>query len=277
LPARLRDALSRVSPEAQICSERPVFILSAGWRSGSTLLQRMIMEHNSDLLIWGEPFAHSQIWRGMTNQFRSFTEDWPREEWFLSARKAGRLSDEWVANLYPDVARLLDAHRQFFNVLFGEQARARGRNQWGMKEVRLTIEDASYLRAIYPKCKLLFLYRNPRDAYLSYRKIGAAWYARWPDKPVATAFGFGRNWASMTRGFIRGHKDVDGVLIRYEDLDDPRELERIESCLGWPMPRLSQMNRVGKSKRIRMDSLPRVERMLLDCAVGRTFREAGYS
>lgn len=172
LPARLRDALSRVPAEAQICNDRPVFILSAGWRSGSTLLQRMIMEHNSDLVIWGEPFAHSQIWRGMTNQFRSFTEDWPPKEWFLSARKAGRLSDEWVANLYPDVARLLDAHRQFFNVLFGEQARAGGRSQWGMKEVRLTIEDAIYLRAIFPKCKLLFLYRNPRDAYLSYRKSG---------------------------------------------------------------------------------------------------------
>lgn len=33
----------------------PIFLLSAGWRSGSTLLQRLIMS-DARVLIWGEPY-----------------------------------------------------------------------------------------------------------------------------------------------------------------------------------------------------------------------------
>ena len=35
-------------------NEEPIFLLSAGWRSGSTLLQRLIMS-DSNVLIWGNP------------------------------------------------------------------------------------------------------------------------------------------------------------------------------------------------------------------------------
>ncbi|HEY1890274.1 MAG TPA: sulfotransferase [Steroidobacteraceae bacterium] len=276
LSARLRDTLARISPEIQSSDESPVFILCAGWRSGSTLLQRMVMEHNSDLVIWGEPFAHSDIWRGMANQFRAFTADWPREDWFLSARTGLDLANVWVANLYPDVARLLDAHRRFYDAVFGEQSRSFGRKTWGVKEVRLTIDDATYLRVLYPKCKLIFLYRNPRDAYLSYRKLGAAWYRRWPDKPIATAYSFGRNWAEITHGFIFGYKDVNGLLVRYEDLDIPAEVKRIEGYLGWPVPRSSEMKSIGKSRLLQIQELSRVQRVLLNFGVGGTFKDAGY-
>lgn len=276
LPARLHDAVSRIAPQASACNEAPVFVLSAGWRSGSTLLQRMIMEHNHDIVIWGEPFAHADIWRSMASQFRCFTARWPPERWFLSAGKASNLTDYWVANLYPDIADLLDGHRKFYDAVFGRPSRARGCKTWGMKEVRLTIDEAGYLRALYPKCKLLLLYRNPRDAYLSYLKLGAAWYRRWPDKPVATAYSFGRNWAEMTGGFIRGCKDVGGLVVRYEDLDDASEVKRIENYLGWPVPRASGMNLVGDSRRSRIQCLPRMQRILLDLSVGRAFKDAGY-
>ncbi len=38
--------------------ERPIFILSAGWRSGSTLIQRLIMSKER-ILIWGEPIIET--------------------------------------------------------------------------------------------------------------------------------------------------------------------------------------------------------------------------
>ena len=235
------------------------------------------MEHNTDILIWGEPFDHSNICQSMADQFRSFTTRWPPDEWFLSKRRESKLSDDWVATLYPDIDRLFDAHRHFLNVLFGEQARSTGRSEWGLKEVRLTVDHAAYLRALYPNCKLVFLYRNPLNAYLSYRNWGVAWYAHWPDKPVSNAFSFGRNWARLTRDFIDKHLEVDGILIRYEDLDNPDDVKRLETYLGWPVARSSELRRIGESSTTgARERIPCFERILLHLGVGKTYRRAGY-
>lgn len=133
LACRLQEALAWTSPETRECDEQPVFLLSAGWRSGSTLLQRMLMEHNPNIILWGEPFDHSNIYDGMANQFRPFTAQWPLKRFFLSKRADSNLSDKWVANLYPDVDHLLKAHRRFFDTVFGGPARATGHRCWDIK------------------------------------------------------------------------------------------------------------------------------------------------
>ena len=46
----LSEALDSDAPE-----NRPVFVLAAGWRSGSTLLQRLVMS-SGETLVWGEPY-----------------------------------------------------------------------------------------------------------------------------------------------------------------------------------------------------------------------------
>ena len=107
LRARLDDAFVWASENVKKCSDEPVFILSAGWRSGSTLLQRMLMQNNERILIWGEPFHQSNILDCMMNQFRCFTAEWPKERHFLSRRNDRKLSDQWIANLYPDVDFLI--------------------------------------------------------------------------------------------------------------------------------------------------------------------------
>jgi hypothetical protein len=277
LASRLQDALARVSPQTRECDEQPIFLLSAGWRSGSTLLQRMIMEHNRDILIWGEPFDHSNIHDCMANQFRCFTAQWPFERFFLSKRDDKNLSDEWVANLYPDVDYLVKAHRRFFDSVYGEQARATGRNRWGIKEVRLTIDHAMYFRALYPKCKILFLYRHPHDAYLSFRRLEARWFRSWPDDLVNTPYNFGRHWAEMTHSFLEGHRSVGGLLIRYEDLDNPADVERLSKYLGWPVSRSSTLQRrdIGDSRGTPA-KLPRPDRAILDFVTRKTQKAAGY-
>ena len=277
IDSRLKDVLTRASPRTRECDEQPLFLLSAGWRSGSTLLQRMLMEHNRDILVWGEPFDHSNIPECMMTQFRSFTAQWPFERFFLSKHAERTLSDEWVANLYPDVDYLLNAHRRFFDVLFGEPARAVGRTRWGFKEVRLTIDHAMYFRALYPKCKIVFLYRKPHDAYLSYRRLQALWFRSWPDELIATPYAFGRHWANTTRGFLCGHKKVNGVVIRYEDLDNPAEVERIANYLGWPVSRSSQLKRRDMAGfRETRDDLTGLDGVMLNFATGRVRKDAGY-
>lgn len=282
LPARLDDALRWISEETRPDDEQPVFVLSAGWRSGSTLLQRMIMENKRDLLMWGEPFPHCNIHDGLVNQFRAFTGNWPPRPYFLSGMKLQDPSDTWVANLYPDVDDLLKAHRSFHHTLFAEPAHKAGWKSWGLKEVRFTIDHASYLRVLYPKSKIILLYRNPYDAYLSYSHWNTTVFRTWPDRFVATPYAFGRNWAELTRGYLEGHKKVDALVVKYEDLDSPEAVGRMQSYLGWPVPRSSEMRRIREpdyskaARKPKRKSLRATERAMLNLATGSVLGEAGY-
>ena len=56
---------------------------------------------------------------------------------------------------------LFDAHRSYYRRLFADPAAEAGRRIWGFKEVRLTMDHAAYFRALYPKCKIILLYRHP--------------------------------------------------------------------------------------------------------------------
>ncbi|MGH8318301.1 MAG: sulfotransferase [Steroidobacteraceae bacterium] len=284
LPSRLEDALARTPERRCLADEQPVFLFSAGWRSGSTLLQRMLMEHNEDLLIWGEPFARSNIHDGLLNQFRAFTRQWPPDSFFFSKMEVNKIADTWTANLYPDVDYLFHAHRSFYHRLFADPAARAGRKNWGFKEVRLTIQHATYFRTLFPNCKIVLLYRHPHNAYLSYRESGMTWARTWPGRYVSTPLAFGRSWAEITRGYIEGHAKVDALLIRYEDLDDPAHVARLESYLGWRIPRSSEMRRIGRdddslstARSPNRKALPRIDRILLNLATRNILRNAGYA
>lgn len=280
--ARFNDVFAWVHGDALTCPDDPIFILSAGWRAGSTLLQRMIMQNNSDIVIWGEPFHLANIFDNMLNQFRCFTERYPREEYFLSRRKGRGLSDQWVANLYPDVESLVSAHRTFFRVLFGDSALKVGAKHWGVKVVRLSIDHAIYLRRIFPQCKIIFTCRDPLDAYASFRKVHDAFFLKWPDKLVSTPYAFGRHWANLMDGFLKRRSDVNGLLMRYEDLDEPNQVSRLQEYLGWSIPRASSMERIAGDKMIggsvggNRQDLPALDRLLLGMAVGAVRKRAGY-
>lgn len=283
LPARLHDAFRQVAHEVRCHDEQPVFVLSAGWRSGSTVLQRMIMENNEDIVIWGEPYDLCNIHDSLLNQFRAFSGEWPPKSYFLSNMASNDLSDSWVANLYPDVEHLVQAHRNYYRTLFAEPALRAGRKQWGLKEVRLTIEHAIYFRALYPRSKILLLYRNPLDAYRSYRRWNTGVFRTWPDRFISTPYAFGRNWAEITKGFLEGHNAVDGFLIRYEDLDDDAHVKRLADYLGWNVPRSSEMRRIRDRQPARATDMPHktrvsiVDRVLLHFATGAVRKDAGYA
>lgn len=229
--ARLETLRSRFPGALGTCEDAPIVVLAAGWRSGSTLVQRVLMSAD-EVMIWGEPFARSGLVARLLDQLRSFTPEWPAPS-YLFENFSGRLSDQWIANIYPDVRNLIDAQRAFLLQLLAQPARDLGRQRWGFKEVRLDGSHARYLKMLFPNAKIVFLVRSPYDCYASFRHYIKSDFIDWPEQPVLTAAQFGRMWRDQVASFQEACSTVDGLLLRYEDfLADPMAQTALSDYVG---------------------------------------------
>ena len=239
----VRDGLAAFAERFQPASgpageaDAPVLLLSAAWRSGSTLLQRLVSS-TGEVLVWGEPYERGACIRRMAEMFRGFDESWPPENYVNARPTPGEFTDTWTANLYPPPESLLDAHRRFFDTLFAEPARRLGFSRWGLKTVRLGGEHALYLKALYPAAPVVFLVRNPYDAWLSYRVLhdrrptSRWWHYRWPDMAVSTAAEFGLVWRSLVTSFREVAHDVGALTITYGALGRGDVVDDLCSHIG---------------------------------------------
>ncbi|MCS6852800.1 MAG: sulfotransferase [Gemmataceae bacterium] len=234
----LAQAISLIQqrwPDCQSTAvDEPIFLLAAGWRSGSTLVQRMLLDC---CLMWGEPYEISGMIERLAQPLTCFRHDWPPEHYFIHHPSwQGRLAEKWTADLYPSPQHLLEAHVAFLRRLFAEPAHLQGYRRWGIKAVRFGIEYAFYLRWVFPKARFLFLIRDPYACWMSFRRIGVAVIRRWPEDVWHTPEQFGQHWLSLAQGFYQSHAQVGGRLILYEQLlspgFDPRPLEEY---LGVPL------------------------------------------
>ena len=259
-------------------TDEPVFLLAAAWRSGSTLLQRLVMS-DPRVLVWGEPYANCDLLGQLASSLRVFRPDYPADDWFVERGLAGGhegLSEQWIANLYPEVRDLIGAHRALFLSLYGEPARRYGYSRWGLKEVRYGIEQARYLRFLFPRARFVFLYRSPLDSWRSYR-IWRGWYYRWPDQPIYTAHAFGTLWRELVEGFLVGGEEVGAKVVKYEDLVAGRvDLGDLGTHLGLSL-RAEVMQRKVEGRGVKPDPVPPAEVRLLRKAVGPVAERLGYS
>jgi len=181
-----------------------------------------------------------------------------------------------VASDEPDA--LWQAHRQFHDALFDAPATQAGAARWGIKEVRLGIEHARYLRWLYPNARFVLLYRNPLEAYRSYCRYGRSWYDTFPDKPVFTPTAFGSHWSKLMEGYLAGAESIGAMLLRYEDLIGPNPpLAELDAYLGIQTDHGVLAKKVGTSERggekVRINAL---EQWLLKRAVAPVAKAAGY-
>jgi hypothetical protein len=280
--ARLSDIVRRWPQQIGTSNARPIFVFAAGWRSGSTLVQRMLTSVD-DIMIWGEAYSRSQLVDTLLNQFRAIAMDYP-PEYYVAHAFEGELDDQWIANIYPSFDHLIRAHRAFFTELFAIPAQTMSRPRWGFKEVRLKSEHALYLKLLYPAAKFVFLYRNPVDAYSSFHNYIKADYAAWPDRPIVSARDFGALWCEIVADFSEHHKAVDGMLIRYEELLlDPsvhRELCNYVEADIRPVGTFDMIegrNRRGKPGKRRRGSVPRRDLAILKRQVTPLLAKLGHS
>jgi len=274
----MRQLLALCPADPSSDQEAPIFLLSAGWRSGSTLLQRLIMSDPS-VLIWGEPYDECGLVQALAGSMRAFRPGWPPRAYFHDGTPPQQLTGEWIANLFPSLADWRQGQRALFDTMFGAPARRAGSARWGIKEVRLTAEHCVYLRWLYPRAKFLLLVRHPLEAYRSYSRYGRSWYDTFPERPVFTPAAFGAHWRLLTEGFLRDAKALGALLVRYEDLvSGAVSLDELDRHLDITVDRAVMSRKVGSSERGgEMAVVNALERWLLRRAVGPAAAELGYA
>jgi hypothetical protein len=222
-PPAFPDTARVLEPHAGTPGDDPVFLFSSTWRSGSTLVQRLLMS-DGRTLVWGEPWNRTDLVPRLRESLAPIGEAWPVPGSTIDEVDASSdgvpLTERWVANLFPSVADLLDAHRALFRRLLADTAAAHGHDRWGAKFVRLGVDDARYLRLLFPRARLLFVHRDPADAWASYTGRDLLAYVRYPDDPVISPARFARLHEERLRTFTAAAGELDLLVVDYDELCD---------------------------------------------------------
>jgi len=200
---------------------KPVFVFSSSWRSGSTLLQRFITA-SGEVLMWGETGGALNAIADAVAGWEQITADSSRRfsggiggkgeasfHKFLAAPRAEHAS-QWIANLSPPFTDIITNLHEMFDALYGQRAQALGYPRYGLKETRCDLNTARQLRVLFPDARFLFLVRNPLDVILSIKR------RNWMGMPAghATLRHFAEHWRTRAMQF----RQADfGLTLRYED------------------------------------------------------------
>jgi len=272
--------------EAEVDSAAPVFLLSAGWRSGSTLLQRLMCS-TGQITIWGEPLGDTGLIPRMAMSLNAISPDWPPESYFSDSIELEEFSSNWIANITPPIDALRKAHRSFMDEWLAKTAGdTYGVEKWGLKEVRLTIEHAKYLKWLYPNARFVFIYRNLFDAYRSWR--GNTWsnenksFLDWPGYSSYSPFLYARHWKLLLSGYLEGYKEVDGYLVKYEDVIAGKvDMQELADYIGIDSIDSSVLlKRVaspdGVITKVKKKHITLIEKWILRMIAGKLLRDTGY-
>ena len=194
----------------------PIFILSSIWRSGSTALQRTLISDPS-IQVWGEPYSDCNLISSLSRSAMALTQShWPQPGHFLhNFEIKNQPENHFIANWYPPMQSMIEAHRAMLDRLFKQSAEELGKQRFGIKFVRLGLEELHYLQWIYPDAKFILLIRNPWDCWRSYK--GYSWVYRWPKGTVTTVQQFAKLWEKQSKDLLT-HPITEHVrVLRYED------------------------------------------------------------
>lgn len=259
-------------------ADAPIFLLSTGWRAGSTLLQRILVTEPR-LLLWGEPLGEMTIISRIAEMISHSISPRNLQLWRDQPDPSSPgLSTSWVANLYPQSDDFRLALRGLFDRWLREPARQRGFARWGLKEVRLGATEATLLHWLYPNAKFVIISRHPYDSYRSL--ADAEWdpvYYRYPDVCADSAASFARHWNRLAVSWSELPAGFPSFHIKYEDLIGGQvDFRNLESWLGIEIKESVALSVSvgGTAKRSRLSWY---ERLIIAREAAEGMRAIGYS
>jgi hypothetical protein len=188
-----------------------VFVLAGGGRSGSTLVQRLLLS-TGEIMVWGE---HAGILLDGLQRTLAGMRQWIDHK---GAYHLQRFSQEgwnaWIPNLNPPYEDFLAGARASLVKSLAAPAARMGYRRWGFKEIRYNGAAAALLKTLFPAASIIVLVRNPRDALRSIKVT--SWYANdYGGRPES----FLATWAANSASLATAASQLAGSLVlRYEDL-----------------------------------------------------------
>lgn len=275
---QLAESLSLLSSAADDNedTEAPIFVLSPGWRSGSTLLQRILVT-DPRVLLWGEPLGEITLVSRLTETLCSVSSFWFRERCITDSLAPSSLATSWIATLCPPGDDFRLALRGLFDRWLAEPARRRGFTRWGFKDVRMGATEATLLSWLYPHAKFVILSRHPYDCYRSLSDSGWQVFYRYPDMPGDSAAGFARHWNRLSTSWSELPAEFPALHLKYEDLVSGRaDFRKLESWLGVELREsVALAESVGHTAR--REKLAWYERLIISREAAQGMRALGYS
>lgn len=212
-----------ISAEPSSPSRPPVFVLSAGWRSGSTAVQRLIVSGGS-AYVWGEPFPTCKLLGRLDRIAReSLTVDAQPDRVVTTTDISADTWDSWLATTNPSAGSLLQGIRALLQETYWGPLRETGFETWGAKEVVLAPRHIELLTRLFPEARFVCIVRDPTAAYASFRRFVVSGVSvrdrpssalRWVKGPM----GYGRVWAQMAATFRGFENDPRFLVFRYEEI-----------------------------------------------------------
>jgi len=188
-----------------------VFVLAGGSRTGSTLLQRLLIS-TGEIMIWGE---HGGLLLDGLQRMVAGMAQWIEAE---GARHFDRFTSEgwnsWIPNVNPPHEAFVEGARAALMRSLAVPAAELGYRRWGFKEIRYTGGAVELLKMIFPNAAIIVLVRNPEAALRSIK--GTAFYEKdYQSRPEV----FLSRWATVSLSLARTCLAGSSVrLWRYEDI-----------------------------------------------------------
>ncbi len=215
-------------------SEAPVFLCAVGWRTGSTLLQR-ILATDRRLMMWGEPMARFGMISRLAEMFRFARPAWPLAFFTDRHPPVDDPAAQWLANHYPPAADFAESLRDQFRRWLAVPAARKGYTSWGLKETRLDAADALFLRWLFPRSRFIVLLRDPRDALRSSKSFAQPLllHRSWPGDHVRTSAQFAGHWNRLALSWRDMPASFGHVVVKYEELvSGAFDFRAFEAALG---------------------------------------------